>query len=221
MRSLIYPPAEEISDFVLQRVYEKQGRISSVCWKNGSCSFAITGCLPSEIVFDRACAISYSHKIQTFAASFMVKDETAEFMEAGLEPAEVKNMLSDSLENAGAKVQVDFISADELSLKFFVPGTDLAAAFDSCVRCENIAFWHEKELSLSVKNSGVFVTVKFARGIVSSPPLMALLGSYSELFVLENPVLAFAGAHGFQPEGHTPFVKAGRESQISKIMEKK
>ncbi|MCI5541319.1 MAG: hypothetical protein MR385_04380, partial [Treponema berlinense] len=48
------------------------------CWKNGICSFSFYGCRPDEIIFDKACSVSYSSKKQAFAASFQVKNESEE-----------------------------------------------------------------------------------------------------------------------------------------------
>ena len=60
MKNLTYPSVTEVSDLILQRVYEKNGKIESFCWKNGICSFSFYGCRPDEIIFDKACSVSYS-----------------------------------------------------------------------------------------------------------------------------------------------------------------
>ena len=108
MKNLTYPSVTEVSDLILQRVYEKNGKIESFCWKNGICSFSFYGCRPDEIIFDKACSVSYSSKKQAFAASFQVKNEFASFYEDSFSQKEFKSLLQNVLETSGAKIQFDF-----------------------------------------------------------------------------------------------------------------
>lgn len=194
MKKSNYPSVVEVADLIFQRVYEKKGRILSVCWKNESCSLAFTDCFPDEIVFDKSCAVSYSSRIRTFAAGFLVKTESPEFFEAAFPLSEFKNMLLGSIETAGALAQGDFSNIEELNVKIFIPKNLLAVVLESCVRVMDISFWHEKSFSLTAKNDGFFVNASFERGIVPSSSVFSLVSSYSEIFI---PNTVFLSSNSF------------------------
>ena len=177
MKNLTYPSVTEVSDLILQRVYEKNGKIESFCWKNGICSFSFYGCRPDEIIFDKACSVSYSSKKQAFAASFQVKNEFASFYEDSFSQKEFKSLLQNVLETSGAKIQFDFSEQNSQILKFFISGSGFRQTLKSCEYCENIAFWHADSLSIIPKGNGFFITIGFEKGIVASSSLLSLFCS--------------------------------------------
>lgn len=191
MKNLTYPSVTEVSDLILQRVYEKNGKIESFCWKNGICSFSFYGCRPDEIIFDKACSVSYSSKKQAFAASFQVKNEFASFYEDSFSQKEFKSLLQNVLETSGAKIQFDFSEQNSQILKFFISGSGFRQTLKSCEYCENIAFWHADSLSIIPKGNGFFITIGFEKGIVASSSLLSLFCSYSKIFYSKTFLLPF------------------------------
>lgn len=215
MKKSNYPSVVEVSDLVFQRVYEKNGRILSVCWKNESCSFAFTDCFPDEIVFDKSCSVSYSSRIRTFGASFMVKTEDPQFLEAAFPLSEFKNMILDSIETAGALAQCEFYNfsdIEELNVKIFIPKHLLSSVLETCARVMDISFWHEKTFSLTAKNDGFFVSASFERGIVPSSSVFSLISSYSEIFI---PDSVFSAATSFL-EKENKIILNGKKQLLNK-----
>lgn len=206
MKNLTYPSVTEVSDLILQRVYEKNGKIESFCWKNGICSFSFYGCRPDEIIFDKACSVSYSSKKQAFAASFQVKNEFASFYEDSFSQKEFKSLLQNVLETSGAKIQFDFSEQNSQILKFFTSGSGFRQTLKSCEYCENIAFWHADSLSIIPKGNGFFITIGFEKGIVASSSLLSLFCSYSKIFYSKTFLLPFFS--DFIPEeNYSPFIQ--------------
>lgn len=215
MKKSNYPSVVEVSDLVFQRVYEKNGRILSVCWKNESCSFAFTDCFPEEIIFDKSCSVSYSSRIRTIGANFMVKTEEPEFLDAAFPLSEFKNMLLGSIETAGALAQgelFNFSNIEEFNVKIFIPKHLLAAVLESCARVMDISFWHEKSFSLTVKNDGFFINASFERGIVPSSSVFSLVSSYSEIFI---PDTVFSSATSFL-EKENKIILNGKKQLLNK-----
>lgn len=215
MKKSNYPSVVEVADLVFQRVYEKNGRILSVCWKNESCSFAFCDCFPEEIVFDKSCSVSYSGRIRTFGAGFMVKTETPEFLDAAFSLSEFKNMLLGSIETAGALAQGDlpnFSDIEELNVKIFIPEYLLSSVLESCARVMDISFWHEKTFSITAKNDGFFVNASFEQGIVPSSSVFSLVSSYSEIFI---PDTVFSAATSVL-EKENKIILNGKKQMLNK-----
>lgn len=181
-----YPSAAETADLILQRVYERKGKISHFAWESGGCRFAIDGCRAEEIVFDKVCSVSYGSKISNFTVSFPVASESPECGDFSLSARDFLEKLKEFLVETGACVQQEKCSDRKVAAKFFVSHHNLRDSLFACVRCACRSLWCEEQVEILGGANGVFVSVGFAMGAAESLSVLPFLASYSSLFACED-----------------------------------
>ena len=177
----LLPSARETAELILSRVYEKNGRVTKFSWLKGECMFFIEECFPEEVVFDKACSVSYKNGEPSFSAGFRVQEEKNS-VEKSLGIQDFQVLMRNSLNQCGAVIFTEKLALDFSEMNFFVSGENFKRSLESCLNTLNKCLWHEEMIVIDCKENGFNLTVQFMPGIKPDSSVLEIISSYENIF---------------------------------------
>ena len=199
---------QELFAAVLASVRAKHGRVTSLSWKDGRCSFAVTGCNSEDIAAANYCVVSYSSGQPQFNFVTKVNDRLAlsdsAFSDEGKvgsfgEKVRVENIVPvvrKEIVASGGDILSEKVSESDSSVSFACESEKFAEIVSSVSRAVNENGW--RECAVSVDSDGLFssVCISFKNcGAKSAFRLSSSSSSISDSSDSDNP-LAILSEYG-------------------------
>ncbi len=206
---------QELFAAVLASVRAKHGRVTSLSWKDGRCSFAVTGCNSEDIAAANYCVVSYSSGQPQFNFVTKVNDRLALsdsafsdsesfFSDEGKvgsfgEKVRVENIVPvvrKEIVASGGDILSEKVSESDSSVSFACESEKFAEIVSAVSRAVNENGW--RECAVSVDSDGLFssVCISFKNcGAKSAFRLSSSSSSVSDSSDFDNP-LAILSEYG-------------------------
>ncbi len=178
--TMLLPP-ESLFLSVLSAVGKKGGRVSSLVWQGGNCTFLISGCHPEDIVPQSVCAVSYANNEPRFELKLPVAYTNA--LLSGGENHFLPHLRKELLQN-GVVILREEPGKRDVSLQLFCSQQNLAAALKVCAEEAEVNHWHERALRLQSGENGYDIKVSFSAGsrFYESQSPFQLVAAYASVF---------------------------------------
>ena len=178
--SMLLPP-ESLLLSVLSAVGKKGGRIASLAWQGGNCTFSVTGCHPEDIASRTACSVSYANNEPRFELKLPVSYTSA--LLSGGDQNFLPQLRKVLLQN-GVVILREEAGENDVSLTLFCSQQNLTAALKVCAEEAEVSHWHERALRLQSGENGCDLKVGFSTGsrFYENQSPFQVLASYAWLF---------------------------------------
>ena len=172
---------EKLFAAILSGIGKNGGRVSSLKWQGGTCTFSVSGCHPEDVSPEIACAVSYANSEPHFELKLPVGHTNA-LLEGG--DTQFLSHLRKALLQQGIVILREELGQKDGSIQMFCRHDLISDALKTCAEQSELHQWHERAIQISSRENGCDIKASFSAGAqfheVQSP--FQVIASYAHEF---------------------------------------